>query len=269
MSANWDSLHKSFRWRISQTIRFRKYGMCCCRDTEIPLIFLLLLSRPNTPFLLRVSIKVASVAFLVFQIAQFLITCNFFPLFSIAISTAIFSYCGLTNFIGHHQESPGYTQMSPRILRMVSIKSYMLNFSDDRRSKAWKSKTYFLGEELWNCKRQFHTRAMVEKSGKPINLKWRTQTIISSFNPLWSLKDNMDRNKQSRTKRRLISCIKWGAGEEAAGQIVLGVHKVWPVPEPDCQPDEEKMKKTCSGPSSLFLTGFEVGEGKGQRRRLC
>lgn len=30
VSVCWFSLHNSFRWRISQTIRFRKYGMCCC-----------------------------------------------------------------------------------------------------------------------------------------------------------------------------------------------------------------------------------------------
>lgn len=96
--AHRDSPHKSFRWRISQTIRFRKYGMCCCRDTETPFIFISLIptqhSFPHIPFLLEVFNYSLSCIFGLSNFS-FLITCDSFSfplLFPIAISTAIFFF---------------------------------------------------------------------------------------------------------------------------------------------------------------------------------
>lgn len=89
-------LHKSFRWRISQTIRFRKYGMCCCKDTDTLLIFTLV----GTLLLFPYSLSSYSfqptdaVTFLVFQTAHSWLHVAF----SSRCSFLLFPLCGRMNY---------------------------------------------------------------------------------------------------------------------------------------------------------------------------
>ena len=110
----------------------------------------------NFPFLhadltllsfLRFSPKIVSAAFLVFQIAHSSLCVIFFflMLFPITIAIATFHCCKPRSFISHHQESPGYPQMSPRILRIVSKFNKVLCVELLRGYEIWglKIKTHF------------------------------------------------------------------------------------------------------------------------------
>ena len=105
MSALWDGLHKSFRWRISQTIRFRKYGMCCCRDTDTLLIFTLVGTLLLSPYSLSsYSFQPTdTVIFLVFQTTHSWLHVAF----SSHCCFLLFPLCGFKELQCHHMESLG------------------------------------------------------------------------------------------------------------------------------------------------------------------
>lgn len=94
---------------------------------------------------LRFSPKIVSAAFLVFQIVHSSLRVIFFflMLFPITIAIATFHCCKPRSLIRHHQESPGYPQMSPRILRMVSKKVLCVELLRGYEIWGLKIKTHF------------------------------------------------------------------------------------------------------------------------------
>lgn len=93
---NQDGLHKSFRCRISQAIRFRKYGMCCCGERDSLSSTPVLLTRPASPHssLLQGILPTSSQMCFEFSSHPLLMTCGFFlsttfPPTTISIATAL------------------------------------------------------------------------------------------------------------------------------------------------------------------------------------